>query len=81
MTGLDALFAPRGIGVVGASRDPGRIGATTARSLARFGGRLALVDPGLAEIEINPLRVTAAGPVALDAVVVPREASDAQPRQ
>jgi acyl-CoA synthetase (NDP forming) len=42
-------------------------------------GALLVANPGLAEIEINPLRVTAAGPVALDAVVVPREARDAQP--
>ena len=38
-TGLDALFAPRGIAVVGASRDPGKLGAVMARSLAGFPGR------------------------------------------
>ena len=45
--GLSALFAPRGIAVVGASRRPGKLGATLARSLSGFaarGGHLALVN-------------------------------------
>jgi acyl-CoA synthetase (NDP forming) len=46
-TGLAPLFAPRGIAVVGASRDPAKLGAALARSLSGFeraGGRLALVN-------------------------------------
>lgn len=42
-------------------------------------GDLLVATPGLAEIEVNPLRLTADGLVALDAVVIPQEASDAQP--
>ena len=60
--GLDALFAPRRIAVVGASRSPGKLGAVMARSLHSF------ATPGLDDAEINPLRVTGAGLVALDAV-------------
>jgi len=40
-------------------------------------GDLLAVNPGLDEIEVNPLRLTATGLVALDAVVIPRETSDA----
>jgi acetyltransferase len=47
-------------------------------------GDLLVANPDLDEIEVNPLRLTATGLIALDAVVltrhVPREASDAQPR-
>jgi len=48
------------------------------RAIAALGGLLA-TQPGLAEIEVNPLRLTAAGLVALDAVVLTREANDGQP--
>lgn len=44
---LVALFDPRGIAVVGASRDPAKLGSALARSLAGYagrGGRLALVN-------------------------------------
>ena len=47
VAGLSALFAPRGIAVIGASRTPGKLGATLARSLGGFaarGGHLALVN-------------------------------------
>jgi acetate---CoA ligase (ADP-forming) len=44
MTGLEALFAPRGVAVIGASRQPGKLGAVMARSLARFGGGPLLVN-------------------------------------
>jgi acetate---CoA ligase (ADP-forming) len=46
-TGIGALFTPRGIAVVGASRDQSKLGATLARSLSAFaarGGHLALVN-------------------------------------
>jgi acyl-CoA synthetase (NDP forming) len=42
--GLDALFAPRGIAVIGASRDPGKLGAALARSVAGFPGYVGLVN-------------------------------------
>jgi acetate---CoA ligase (ADP-forming) len=41
-------------------------------------GDLLAVSPRLAEIEINPLRLTADGLFALDAVIIVREDSDAQ---
>ena len=44
MTGLGALFAPRGIGVIGASADPSKLGAAMARSLAPFPGPVLLVS-------------------------------------
>jgi acyl-CoA synthetase (NDP forming) len=50
MTGLDGLFAPRGIAVIGASRNPVKLGSVMARSLSSYGGPLALVnsrDPGM----------------------------------
>jgi acetyltransferase len=33
MSRLEPLFAPRGIAVVGASRDPGKLGAVMLRSV------------------------------------------------
>jgi acyl-CoA synthetase (NDP forming) len=42
-------------------------------------GDLIAASPQLAEIEINPLRLTANGLVALDAVIIVREDSDAPP--
>jgi acyl-CoA synthetase (NDP forming) len=42
---LEPLFAPRGIVVVGASRDQGKLGAVMARSLRRFPGTVAGVNP------------------------------------
>jgi acetyltransferase len=41
---LDALFAPRGIAIIGASRDPGKLGAVMARSLSRFPGPVVGVN-------------------------------------
>ncbi|MFD1546188.1 acetate--CoA ligase family protein, partial [Nonomuraea guangzhouensis] len=42
-------------------------------------GDLLTANPLIDEIEINPLRLTADGLVALDAVIIPLEADDAQP--
>jgi acyl-CoA synthetase (NDP forming) len=41
---LDPLFAPRGIAVIGASRDPAKLGAVMARSLSRFPGTVVGVN-------------------------------------
>ncbi|MBB3082189.1 acetate--CoA ligase family protein [Geodermatophilus sabuli] len=41
---LDPLFGPRGIAVIGASRDPGKLGAVMARSLSRFPGTVVGVN-------------------------------------
>jgi acetate---CoA ligase (ADP-forming) len=43
--GLRALFEPRGVAVIGASRDPAKLGAVMARSLSRFPGPVAGVNP------------------------------------
>jgi acyl-CoA synthetase (NDP forming) len=56
--------------------DPAEFG----RALAGLGDLLA-VSPHVDEIEINPLRLTAGGLVALDAVIITREVTDAQPDQ
>jgi acetate---CoA ligase (ADP-forming) len=42
---LEPLFAPRGIVVVGASRDPGKLGTVMLRSLRPFGRPVAGVNP------------------------------------
>ncbi|WP_448616424.1 acetate--CoA ligase family protein [Modestobacter sp. URMC 112] len=44
MSRLDPLFAPRGIAVVGASRDPAKLGAVMARSLAGSPGTVVGVN-------------------------------------
>ncbi|MEQ3553831.1 acetate--CoA ligase family protein [Pseudonocardia nematodicida] len=63
--------------------DPAELGRVAARL-----GDLLVANPGLDEIEINPLRLTDGGLVALDAVVLTaahtpedREADDAHPDQ
>jgi acetyltransferase len=44
-------------------------------------GDLLVANPGLDEIEVNPLRLVHNGLVALDAVVISKEADDAHPDQ
>ncbi len=44
MRGLDGLFTPRGVAVIGASRNPAKLGAVMARSLSTYDGPLALVN-------------------------------------
>ncbi len=44
-------------------------------------GDLVTANPRLDEVEVNPLRLTAGGLVALDAVIINREVTDAQPDQ
>lgn len=45
MNRLGALFAPRGVVVVGDSRDPAKLGAVMTRSLSRFPGAVVGVNP------------------------------------
>jgi acetyltransferase len=54
--------------------------AAFGRVLASLGDLLT-ANAQLDEVEINPLRLTADGLVALDAVLVTREVTDAQPDQ
>jgi acetyltransferase len=56
--------------------DPAEFG----RALSALGALLA-ANPHVTEAEINPLRLTAGGLVALDAVIVTREGTDAKPDQ
>jgi acyl-CoA synthetase (NDP forming) len=76
VTRLDPLFAPRGIAVVGASRDLSKLGAVMARSLQGFPGTVVGVNPrdvdpaadryaGVAEA------VAAVGPIDLAVLCVP----------
>ena len=73
---LGALFAPRGIAVVGASRNPTKLGAVMARSLAGFDGPVALVN---ARDETLCPSVAAAvqrhGPIDLAIICVPAAVS------
>ena len=43
-TGLEPLFQPRGIAVIGASSSPGKLGAAMARSLETYPGTVVLVN-------------------------------------
>jgi acetate---CoA ligase (ADP-forming) len=74
--GLAGLFAARGIAVVGASRDPGKLGAVMARSLDRFPGPVALVNPR--DSVMAPSVAAAAaehGPIDLAVLCVPAAVS------
>lgn len=73
-TGLSALFAPRGIAVVGASRKPGKLGAALARSLSGFRGHLALVNGGDDTMHDTVTAAAQAGPVDLAMICVPAAA-------
>lgn len=74
---LAPLFAPRGIAVVGASRNPSKLGASLARSLSGFaerGGHLALVNGRDATMYRSLKTAVAAGPVDLAMICVPSPA-------
>ena len=76
-TGLSALFAPRGIAVVGASRDQSKLGATLARSLSGFaarGGHLALVNGRDETMHPSLAAAAEAGPLDLAMICVPAAA-------
>ncbi len=72
---MGALFAPRGLVVVGASRHPAKLGAALARSLRTFPGHVGLVnrrDPDPAAGISASIRDAAAdGPVDLAMICVP----------
>src|SRR6202035_3443785 len=76
-TALAPLFAPHGIAVVGASRNPGKLGASLARSLNGFaahGGHLALVNDHDSSMYRSIEAAVAAGPIDLAIVCVPAPA-------
>ncbi|MFJ8537177.1 acetate--CoA ligase family protein [Streptomyces sp. NPDC093591] len=77
-TALDGLFTPRGIAVIGASRDPSKLGAALARSVAGFSGHVALVnarDPEpAAGVYASVAEAAEHGPVDLALVCLPARA-------
>jgi len=76
-TGLAPLFAPRGIAVVGASRNPAKLGAALARSLGGFeaaGGHLALVNGRDPSMHSSVRAATEYGPIDLAMICVPAPA-------
>lgn len=74
MNDLGPLFDPRGIAVVGASRNPGKLGAAMARSLSGFGGFLAPVNARDDTMYPSVGAAAAAGPVDLALLCVPAAA-------
>ncbi|MEU4227787.1 acetate--CoA ligase family protein [Nonomuraea sp. NPDC026600] len=73
---LTALFAPRGIAVIGASRNPRKLGAMLARSLAGFadGGHLALVNGRDETMYTSVSQAAADGPIDVAMICVPAPA-------
>jgi acyl-CoA synthetase (NDP forming) len=74
---LDALFAPRGIAVVGASRDSAKLGAVMARSLGAFPGRVAPVNPRDRTMYPSVAAAAQDGPIDLAVLCVPAAVSAA----
>jgi acetate---CoA ligase (ADP-forming) len=75
--GLDALFRPSSIAVIGASAASGKAGNAMVRSLLGFRGRLHLVNPRAGEIEGRaavPSLVGIDGAVDLAVLVIRAEA-------
>lgn len=79
--GLEALFSPRAIAVIGASVTPGKLGAAMARSLSPFPGPVVLVnhrrpDPAAGMYRSVAEAVDATGaPVDLAVLCVPAPAT------
>ena len=79
--GLEALFEPRGIAVIGASSSPGKLGAAMARSLESYPGTVMLVndrrpDPAAGMYRCVADAVGATGaPVDLAVLCVPAPAT------
>lgn len=72
--GLQVLFRPRGIAVVGASADPGKLGAALLRSLESFPGFVAPVNPRTPGMHVDLAAAAAAGPVDLAILCLPAAA-------
>lgn len=72
--GLAPLFRPRGVAVIGASHDSGKLGAALWRSVASFGGFTAAVNPRGEGMYPDVAAAVAAGPVDLAMLCVPAKA-------
>lgn len=71
--GLDALFAPRSVGVIGASTDPSRIGGRPIAYMRAqgFRGEILPVNPNRAEVQgLRAFPSIAALPMVPDAAIV-----------
>lgn len=77
MKGLDGLFAPRGVAVIGASRNPAKLGAVMARSLSTYDAPLALVNPRDSELHGSVAEAvdSLGAPIDLAVVCVPAAAA------
>ncbi|MEI8407438.1 MULTISPECIES: acetate--CoA ligase family protein [unclassified Kribbella] len=77
MSGLDGLFTPRGVAVIGASRNPAKLGAVMARSLSTYDGPLALVNSRDSALHGSVAEAVDAlgAPINLAVVCVPAPAS------
>ena len=60
--GLQALFAPRGIAVIGASRNPEKLGSAMSRSLATFPGTVVGINRG--DVDVAQRRYGSVGDAA-----------------
>ncbi len=65
--GLDAVFSPRRVAVVGASQDPGKTGAVVMANLGGFDGEVVWVGSGDRLVDVE-------GPVDLAVLAVPAAA-------
>ncbi len=75
---LDSLFAPRGIAVIGASRDETKLGFGVARNLieSRYAGAIHFINPHADQIlghRCYPSIETAPDPIDLAVVIVPAQ--------
>ncbi|MFI6673411.1 acetate--CoA ligase family protein [Kribbella sp. NPDC050470] len=77
MNGLEGLFTPRGVAVIGASRNPAKLGAVMARSLATYDGPLALVNSRDSQLHGSVAEAVdvLGAPIDLAVVCVPAPAS------
>lgn len=76
MVGLDRLFDPDAVAIIGATNREGSVGRTIIENLDRtFDGRIVPVNPKYAEVLGYPCAddITAAPPVDLAVVVLPAE--------
>ena len=78
LAGLEAIFRPRSVAVIGASNNPGKLGFHVMKSLThgRYPGKIFPVNPGKGEIfgmKTFPFLSHAPGEVDLAIIVLPAE--------
>lgn len=76
--GLDAVFEPKRIALVGASDEPGKMGELLWRNLATFPGEVVPVSPSavtVGGVKAYPTLTAIEGPVDLAVLVVPAAAA------